>query len=88
MALVGRQNLATAFVLVNTELGSESEISESLKEIPEVKETYMVYGVNDIITRVETDTMEDLKIIMWRIRHLNKVRSTVSLICFDPRGGI
>jgi DNA-binding Lrp family transcriptional regulator len=80
MALVGKRILETAFVLVNTELGFESEIRESFKEIPEVKETYMVYGVYDIITRVETDTMEELKIINWRIRRQDKVRSTLTMI--------
>lgn len=73
--------MATAFVLINAEMGEEKKLHMQLKEIPEVKETYMVYGVYDIIARVQTETMEDLKeVISWKIRRFDKVRSTLTLI--------
>ena len=60
--------MATAFVLINAEIGSEGDVLKDLTAIPEVKEAYMVYGVYDIIARVETDTMQDLKdTISWKI---------------------
>jgi DNA-binding Lrp family transcriptional regulator len=41
----------------------------------------MVYGVYDIIARIETGTMQDLKdTISWKIRRLDKVRSTLTMI--------
>ena len=46
--------MATAFVLINAEIGSESEVLKDLKAIPEVKEAHMVYGVYDIFARIET----------------------------------
>jgi DNA-binding Lrp family transcriptional regulator len=73
--------LATAFVLINAEIGAENEVLKELREIPEVKEAHMVYGVYDIIARVETETMQELKdIISWKIRRLDKVRSTLTMI--------
>lgn len=73
--------LATAFVLINAEIGSESEVLKGLKDIGEVKEAYMVYGVYDIIARIQTETMQELKdIISWKIRRLDKVRSTLTMI--------
>jgi DNA-binding Lrp family transcriptional regulator len=73
--------MATAFVLINAEIGSEGDVLKDLTAIPEVKEAYMVYGVYDIIARVETDTMQDLKdTISWKIRRLDKVRSTLTMI--------
>ncbi len=73
--------MTTAFVLINTELGSESEIRASLKEIPEVKEAYMVYGVYDIVARIEAKSMEELKeLIGTKIRGQDKVRSTLTMI--------
>jgi DNA-binding Lrp family transcriptional regulator len=75
------QVLATAFVLINAEIGSESEVLKGLKDIGEVKEAYMVYGVYDIIARIQTETMQELKdIISWKIRRLDKVRSTLTMI--------
>ena len=73
--------MSTAFVLINAEIGSETEVLKALKAIPEVKEAHMVYGVYDIIARIETETMQDLKdSISWKIRRLNKVRSTLTMI--------
>jgi DNA-binding Lrp family transcriptional regulator len=42
-----------AFVLINAEIGFEDEVLKSLKKIENVKEAYMVYGIYDIIVRVE-----------------------------------
>ncbi|MCW3991225.1 MAG: Lrp/AsnC ligand binding domain-containing protein [Candidatus Bathyarchaeota archaeon] len=73
--------MATAFVLINAEIGSEGEVLKDLKAIPEVQEAHMVYGVYDIIARIETETMQDLKdTISWKIRRLDKVRSTLTMI--------
>jgi DNA-binding Lrp family transcriptional regulator len=74
-------NMATAFVLINAEIGAETEVLKGLKDIKEVKEAHMVYGVYDIIARIQTDTMQELKdIISWKIRRLDKVRSTLTMI--------
>ena len=73
--------MAIAFVLINAEIGAESEVLKDLRTIPEVKEAHVVYGVYDIIARVETGTMQDLKdTISWKIRRLDKVRSTLTMI--------
>jgi DNA-binding Lrp family transcriptional regulator len=73
--------LATAFILINAETSSESEVLKDLTAIPEVKEVHMVYGVYDIIAKVETETMQNLKdTISWKVRRLDKVRSTLTMI--------
>jgi DNA-binding Lrp family transcriptional regulator len=73
--------LTKAFILVNAESGSESDVLKDLKTIPEVEETHRLHGVYDIIARIETDTMQSLKdAISWKIRPLDKVRSTLTLI--------
>ena len=77
-----------AFVLINAEPGTEAEVLEALKAIPEVREAHMVYGIYDIIARVETGTSEELKnAIEWKIRRLDKVRSTATLICAEGTEG-
>jgi DNA-binding Lrp family transcriptional regulator len=74
--------VATAFVLLNAELGAEIEVLNGLKMIDEVKETHLIYGVYDIIARIEADTMDDLrKVIGWKVRGFTRVRSTITMIC-------
>ena len=73
-----------AFVLINAEIGSESDVLDELKKIEGVEEAYSVYGVYDIIAKVKADSMEKLKdIVTWRIRKLNKVRSTLTMIVIE-----
>jgi DNA-binding Lrp family transcriptional regulator len=70
-----------AFVLINAETGEESAVHAKLKEIPEVKEAYLVYGVYDIVARVQTENMQELKdVIGTRIRRLEKVSSTLTTL--------
>jgi DNA-binding Lrp family transcriptional regulator len=76
--------LPTAFVLINTEIGSEADVLKDLKKVEGVEEAYAVYGVYDIIARVKAETMDKLKeIVTWRVRRLDKVRSTLTMIVVE-----
>ena len=73
--------MTIAFVLINTELGAEDEVRKKLLEIPEIEEAYAVYGVYDIIAKLRADSMEKIKeVITWKIRRMEKVRSTLTMI--------
>jgi DNA-binding Lrp family transcriptional regulator len=73
--------LASAYLLLNVETGTEEEVMNKLKTLQKVKEARMVYGVYDIIVRVETETMEELKnVVSWTVRRLDRVRSTMTMI--------
>jgi len=78
--------MAKAFVFINVEPGSEIEVLERLREVPEVKEAYFVYGVYDIVAKVETDSMDRLKeVITWKVRRLDKIRSTLTTIVMEGK---
>jgi DNA-binding Lrp family transcriptional regulator len=78
--------MPTAFVLINTEIGSESDVLKELKKVEGVEEASAVYGVYDIVARVKADTMDRLKeIVTWRIRRLDKVRSTLTMIVVEEK---
>jgi len=72
-----------AFLLINTELASP-EVREELKKIEGVEEVYVVYGIYDIVAKVRANTMDELKeIVTWRVRRLDKVRSTLTMIAIE-----
>ena len=76
--------MALAFVLVNSEMGIEKEVAERLREIPGVKEVWEVYGVYDIVVRVEVESLTEFKgALSTRIRRLQGVRSTLTMIVVD-----
>jgi len=73
-----------AFVLINAEIGSEEEVLNSLKDVEEVEEAYIVYGVYDIVAKIKADSMDKLKdVVTWRIRRLTKVRSSLTMIVVE-----
>ena len=80
--------MPTAYVLINCDLGSEEEIINEIKKIPEVIEVNGVYGVYDVIVKIQSDNMEKLReIITWKIRRIEKVRSTLTMIVIEGQEG-
>jgi len=43
------------FVLINCELGKESEVLEQLRKVENVVDTQETYGIYDIVARIESD---------------------------------
>ncbi len=73
--------MASAYVLINCDLGSEWSIIKEIRGIADVKKVEGIYGAYDIIVIVESNNMEELKKnIMWKIRSIPQVRSTVTLL--------
>ncbi len=70
-----------AFVLISCDLGFEEAVIEDLKHIDSVKEVHGTFGAYDIIAKVENQDKEKLReTIIWNIRKLEHVRSTLSLM--------
>jgi len=68
--------------MINSESGYEEEVMKELKNIPSVQEAYQLYGVYDIIIKIEAENLIELKeIIALRIRKLEKIVASLTLIC-------
>ena len=73
--------MTKAFVFVNVDSGAEKKALKQLRALPEVKESYFVYGLYDIVAILETNSMDQLKeAISRKIRTVHKVRSAVTVI--------
>ncbi len=77
---------AGAIVLIQTEIGAESTVMEKLYEIPEVSEIYIVYGIYDIIAKVEAESLEKIReVITTRIRKLPEIRTTSTMVIVEEK---
>jgi len=71
-------------VLINCDLGMEKDIVKELKKIAGVKEVHEIYGVYDIIAKLEAEDMRMLReAVMGRIRKINGVRSTLTMTVIE-----
>ena len=76
--------MATAYILINCELGSEESIIQQLKNLDGVSEVSGTFGAYDILTKIESPTVEALReIITWKIRKIGQMRSTLTLMCIE-----
>jgi len=79
-------SMPSAYVLINTEIGFEDEVLRQLKKTTQITEAYVVYGVYDVVAKVEADTMDKLKdTITSNIRRFDKVQSTLTMIMVEGK---
>lgn len=73
-----------AYVLLNCDLGSEESTIKRLKNVNLVKEVWGTFGAYDILAKLESNSSEVLNnTISTKIRHLDNVRSTTTLLTID-----
>ncbi len=73
--------MAEAFILINCEIGSEEDVITALKNIDSIKEVHGTFGAYDILAKIESPQVEDLReTITWKIRKIDKIRSTLTLM--------
>jgi DNA-binding Lrp family transcriptional regulator len=78
--------MPTAFVSINTEIGSESDVLKELKRVEGVVEASAVYGVYDIMAKVKAESIDKLKeIITWHVRRLDNVKATLTMIVVEEK---
>jgi DNA-binding Lrp family transcriptional regulator len=79
-------NMPTAYVLINTEIGSEFDVLEELKKVEGVEEAHNLWGVYDIIASIKADTMDKLtSIITKKIEKIGRVNAKLTMITTEPQ---
>jgi hypothetical protein len=68
------------YVLLVTEVGTEHEILDSLKEMEDVSEARVVYGEFDVVCKMMPKNLRRLDEIVTKIRKTSSIIRTVTLI--------
>jgi len=83
--------MPTSYVLINSDLGTDESIIVKIKEIledeKEIKyEIQGVYGVYDIILKLSSDSIDNLRsTITNRIRKIASVQSTLTMMVIEEQ---
>ena len=76
--------MTIAYVLISCDLGFDAEIVDEIKQLEDVKEVRGVFGAYDILVKLESANADILRdTIIWKIRKLNRVRSTLTLMTME-----
>ncbi|MEM3143709.1 MAG: Lrp/AsnC ligand binding domain-containing protein [Candidatus Nitrosotenuis sp.] len=81
-----------AFILLNSDLGSDQEIVTKIKEMLSVEkglkyEVQGVYGIYDIVVKIEAENADHLRsVITNKIRKIDKVQSTLTMMVIEEQG--
>ncbi len=76
--------MATAFVLINTQLGDEKQVLEKLRTVEGVQEAYAVRGTCDIVARIKAATLEKLRdILNFHVRKMENIATTLTLMAIE-----
>jgi len=84
----------TAYVLLNSDLGSDESIISEAKKILDAEnsikyEIQGVYGVYDIVLKIISENTENLRLIITnKIRRINKVQSTLTMMVIEEQEGL
>ena len=78
--------MPTAYILINYEIGTEDKILNRLKNLPGVVEVSEVNGIYDIIMKITSDNLDDIKdTITKHILTIKTIRSTMTLIVAEDK---
>ena len=83
--------MPTSFVLINSDLGTDESIIVKIKEILKEEkgieyEIQGVYGVYDIILKISSDNVDNLRsTITNRIRKIVSVQSTLTMMVIEEQ---
>jgi len=76
--------MVSAVVLLNTDLGAQEEVVDSLRHIEGVEEAHALYGVYDLLVRVKAKDLDDLRnVTKSRIKQVAGVTSSLTLVVHD-----
>jgi DNA-binding Lrp family transcriptional regulator len=76
--------MISAVVLVNTDLGSQDKVLESLKQVEGVEEAHALYGVYDLLIKIKANSVDKLKdITKSRIKQIAGVTSSLTLMIIE-----
>jgi len=77
--------MPTAYILLNIKPDTETDVIEGIKAmlkfVSSVKyEIQGVYGVYDMVLKIETKGMEDLRHLVAETRRVGKIQSTITML--------
>jgi len=70
--------------MINAKIDAMEKVLKALAKVEGVKEAYSLYGVYDVIVKVEADSMDKINdLVSYKIRRVDGVNSTLTMIVIE-----
>jgi len=82
---LGKNTLAFILIKYDPSFGfTQREVAEKISKLPEIQEVHIIAGDWDMIAKIREKDVESLgKVVLDKIREIEGVKETVSLIVFE-----
>lgn len=72
-----------AYVLIVTNPGDTNRVADAIRQLDHIAAVHVVMGPYDIVAEIEVESLADIPpILSERIRRLDGIQSTTSLVAF------
>ena len=78
--------MAEAYVLINCDLGTEDGVIKELKSISGVSEVKGVFGVYDVIAKVNAPSEGEIKKVIAKVRSMSSIKSSLTMMVIEGQG--
>jgi len=69
-----------AYFMAIIKRGREHDVAEQVKNMPDVTEVLVTYGLWDIVARIETENLQKLDLIITEMRKITDITQTSTLV--------
>lgn len=74
--------MVTAFILLNVDMSAQNDVFETIKNMDETREVYMIFGAFDIIIKAEFENNNQLSsFVIDKLKTLEGVIETQTNVC-------
>jgi len=78
--------MAEAYVLINCDLGTEDSVIKHLRSVNGVSEVKGVFGVYDVIARINAESEGDIKKVIAKVRSMDSIKSSLTMMVIEGQG--
>jgi AsnC-like helix-turn-helix protein len=78
--------MSEAYVLINCNLGTEDLVINELRSVSGVSEVKGVFGVYDVIARINADSEVNIKKVIAKIRSMSNIKSSLTMMVIEGQG--
>jgi len=77
--------MVVAYMIALVDVGKEHEAAKVVSAIPGVEDVMVTYGSWDLVVKINADTLNELDVIITKIRNIPEIEQTETLVGLEQQ---